>query len=201
MPDGGELILTTRREGDLGRPRRDRHRLRDDRGGPLPGLRRLLLDAARRERPGPAHHPQDRRGPRRHDRRAERAGQGLAIHHPAARRRPGPIGSEAESTDGPADPRPGGRRRRAPRRGGGREPRARRLRVRRRDQRARGAAADRGADLRHRPHRPDHGRRRRPGDPAQGQAGAARRRGRHPHRPRHDQDGRHGDAGRRHAST
>ena len=35
----------------------------------------------------------------------------------------------------------------------------------------------------------------------QGQARAARRRGRHPDRPRHDQDGRHGDAGRRHART
>ena len=85
MPDGGELILTTRREGrwavldvtDTG--------VRDDRGGPRPDLRRLLLDPARRERPGPAHHPQDRRGPRRHDRRPERAGQGLAVHRPAAR--------------------------------------------------------------------------------------------------------------------
>ena len=42
-----------------------------------------------------------------------------------------------------------------------------------------------------------HGRHRRPGDPAQGEAGAARRRGRRHHRPRRREDRRRGDEGRR----
>ncbi len=68
--------------GRGGGARRDRHRRRADARGRRPGLRRLLLDPRGRQRPRPAHHPQDRRGPRRLDRPPERAGAGDPVHRP-----------------------------------------------------------------------------------------------------------------------
>src|SRR5204862_95902 len=65
----------------------------------------VLLDQAGRQRPGPADDTQDRRGARRHHRRAERGRQGHQVQHP-------PAGPEADS------PRPG--RGAGRRRGGGR---------------------------------------------------------------------------------
>ena len=101
MPDGGELLLRTRSEGRLERPGSHRHGGRDARGRPGAGLRRLLLDPPRRQRPGPADDPQDRRGPRRHDPGPERAGQGVAVHPPAAqpsgRPRPARRGDQART--------------------------------------------------------------------------------------------------------
>ena len=85
MPDGGELILTTRRDGpwvvldvtDTG--------VGHDRGGPRP-----VFDAFYSTRPGGSGLglPTTRKiveAPRRDDPRAERARQGLAIHDPAPR--------------------------------------------------------------------------------------------------------------------
>ena len=75
MAEGGELIMTTRRDGrwivldvidtGSGCPRMSR-----------PDLRPLLLDPPRRQRSGPADHPEDRRIPRRHHRGGQRQGKG-----------------------------------------------------------------------------------------------------------------------------
>ena len=87
MPSGGELMLTTRREGawvvldviDTG-------------VGMTEEVRSRIFDAffstrAGGERAGVADDPQDHRGPRRHDPGAERARQGVAVYGPAPRER------------------------------------------------------------------------------------------------------------------
>ncbi len=79
MTEGGELILTTRLENGSARARRDRHRGRHGRRRPRQDLRSLLLHPTWRKRPRPAHDAEDRRSPRRRDRRAECAGQGFAV--------------------------------------------------------------------------------------------------------------------------
>ena len=84
MPSGGELILTTRRDGqsvvlDV----------TDTGVGMTEEVRARIFDAffstRRGERAGPADHAQDHRGARRHDPGAERARQGLAVRDPAPR--------------------------------------------------------------------------------------------------------------------
>ena len=91
MAEGGELIMTTRREG--------RWIVLDviDTGAGMPeerpdqDLRPLLLDSPRRQRPGSADHAEDRRGSRRDHRGRQRPGQGVAVlAPPACANAPGP---------------------------------------------------------------------------------------------------------------
>ncbi len=84
MPDGGDLMLQTHLDGDSAVLDITDTGVGMTAGRRRQSLRRLLFDQGRRQRPGPAHHPQDRRGPRRLDRRAERARPGVAVHPPLA---------------------------------------------------------------------------------------------------------------------
>ena len=128
MPDGGELILQTRGEGPWA--------VLDviDTGCGIPAdvqprsSSRSSPTRPKGQRPRPADHPPDRRGPRRR-RSTWRARSARARSSPSgcrsARRRRSVDGLMAMDT---ADPRPGRRRRRAARPGRRREPGARRLR-------------------------------------------------------------------------
>ena len=91
MAEGGELIMTTRREGrwivldviDTGTGVPKEH--------PDQDLRPLLLDSPQRQRPGSADHAEDRRGSRRDHRGQQRPGQGVAgLAPPACANAPGP---------------------------------------------------------------------------------------------------------------
>ena len=137
MPHGGELILTTRRDGPTAVIE-----VTDTGIGMTEDVRARVFDAFYSTRPGGSGLglPTTRKIIEAHGgtiRVRSEPGKGsqftIRLPLPADRQ---------NRPDGPADTRPGCRRRRAARRGRGREPRARRLRVRRRHQRARGAAVD-----------------------------------------------------------
>ena len=106
MPEGGTLTIA-RRDAERGFVElvRHRHRLRDGRRDPRPGLRAVLHDArgGRRPRPrlGLRHRPAERR--RRHSSRALRAR--LHLHRPAAARararQPAPPAASPRGTRAP----------------------------------------------------------------------------------------------------